>query len=74
MSEWISVKDRIPELGKDNLPSRDVLVLDDDGQMYVGYPTIYKWMIQETGCGCCSITPNIIKWMELPETPIKDKE
>ncbi len=73
--EWISVKDKVPELqfngmGIQDWPSEDVLVLCKDSQMYVAYYTIYgQWTVQETGCGCCADYVHPTHWMPLPEIP-----
>lgn len=72
MSEWISVKDRLPELRDDQYPSKDVLVVvnDEHKSMYVAYYTTYgEWEVQETGCGCCSKDIKPTHWMSLPKPP-----
>lgn len=77
MSEWISVKDRLPSLQAPDekgisRPSDDVLIVLDDefNSMYVGYYTKSGiWNVQETGCGCCSGDVCPTHWMPLPEPP-----
>lgn len=79
--EWISVKDRLPEIVNKNNTSSDVLILDGS-TMYVAslkfYPSSefrkndeYYWHENSTGCGCGyeSLSPEY--WMPLP-TPPKD--
>ncbi len=85
MSEWISVEERVPEVSQDHASnSEDVLILDNDGRMYVGHMTFYsatgyrtqsetKWSANETGCGCCSENLHPTHWMNLPKLP-EDKE
>jgi hypothetical protein len=86
MIEWIKVEDRLPEI-KDkskNSESKDVLILDSDNTIYVGYLNYYPiegyrkkeeyiWRDRSTGCGCCSTNLTPTHWMTLPELP-KDVE
>jgi hypothetical protein len=83
MTEWISVKDRLPEIRdktRSSSESQKVLILDSCGDMYVGYLNFYgisgnrkeecySWYENSTGCGCCSENINATHWMSLPKPP-----
>jgi hypothetical protein len=80
MSEWISVKERLPVLGVDergvrNLPSEEVLIHVPSNEIFVvGYLTIYGWREWVgTACGCCASVDDldllITHWMPLPLPP-----
>ena len=77
MSEWIAVKERLPDLrisdkGVLEWPSEDVLVVvnDEHKSMYVSYYKLNKtWDVQETGCGCCSKSIEVTFWQPLPPPP-----
>ena len=67
MSEWISVKDRLPELtlGLDNTCSEWVLICKSNGRMGVARWTIKsKWYLY-FGPEARYVT----HWMPLPEAP-----
>lgn len=67
--EWISVKDRLPEL--------DTFILSTDGEIVA--TTIRQisdqddeetWNYFTSGCGCCdSDMKNVTHWMPLPKPP-----
>lgn len=66
MNEWISVKDRLPEIH-----SPDVLAYDGKNQFISGRwgvgNTVY---FQTNNCGCCnSGMGEITHWMPLPKPP-----
>jgi Protein of unknown function (DUF551) len=64
MSEWISVKDRLPETGD------DVLVWLDHGCELASYLIPYGWQsefINWLEWAACRV--NITHWMPLPEAP-----
>lgn len=80
--EWISVKDRLPELKDKSIASEseDLLVLDSSGIIYVAYLNFYpisgyrtkesySWSDRSTGCGCCSEELTPTHWMPLPKPP-----
>lgn len=77
--EWISVEKELPKINEDK-PSDDVLVIDNDKNMYVAYLRFYcvtnyrkkeeyLWHERSTGCGCCSQDINVTHWMPLPNPP-----
>ena len=61
MSEWISVKDRLPDMG---VP---VLVWDKDGFAYVD--TYVKW-----GWAIALAENEVTHWMPLPEPPWEEND
>ncbi len=83
MSNWINVKDKLPDIKEHigvDIEYQDVLVLDSDQQMYVAYLTKrgisgfrtveqYSWEERSTGCGCCAKPLTPTHWMPLPELP-----
>ncbi len=80
MSEWIKCSERIPEIEYKNNTSKDVLIIDSDGPIYVAYLTYYPligyrlkeeylYTERSTGCGCCSERLNPTHWMPLPKPP-----
>lgn len=61
MSEWISVKDRLPDYAK------DVIVYDELGWVYPAYHTFAEcWRYSFTSKRC---SHKITHWMPLPEPP-----
>jgi len=77
--EWIRVKDKLPELYK-NDESDNVLVFTDDHGVLVAsmnfYPKggyrkedSYTWSEHATGCGCCGEYIEPTHWMRLPNPP-----
>lgn len=80
MSEWISVKDRLPSLNPDeslhiDRPSDEVLIhVPGKPEYIVGYLTTYGWSeYYGTSCGCCGdngpLQGAVTHWMPLPEPP-----
>lgn len=83
MDNWIHVKDKLPEPKKidgADIEYEDVLVVDRDGQMYVGYlqkwgisgyrtEEEYHWSERSTSCGCCAQDLKPTHWMPLPAPP-----
>jgi hypothetical protein len=79
--QWISVKERLPEVDEtQSSNSEDVLILDSDGTMYVGHMDFYPvagyrkeskvtWSENATGCGCCAEGLHPTHWMPLPKPP-----
>lgn len=73
MSEWISVKDRLPEYGK------DVLVCDCNSRNYISVWSLEKdtdggtnyW---EDCRGWWQSFDEVTHWMPLPEPPKEDVE
>lgn len=70
MSEWISVKDRLPEKGQ------DVLLLTDwfGGASFItiGYLGGTRWISYEIGRANVGI--HVTHWMPLPEPPEEETE
>lgn len=66
MTEWISVKDRLPE------PLTHVLVVGDDG-IFTAYRDVYEdftWQCYPIGSYASDgLVFGITHWMELPEKP-----
>ena len=66
-AEWISVKDKMPELDK------NVLVHNSDGCRVVclkEYSDGIEWHHQSDSCGCCNtFDTEVTHWMELPDGP-----
>jgi hypothetical protein len=79
MSEWISVKEKLPEIDPKGYSSENVLVYDSEGFLVACvnfYPArgcrkedLYTWSEQCTGCGCCARSLNPTHWMPLPVPP-----
>lgn len=78
---WISIEKELPKIKEDEI-SDDVLVIDDDKNMYVAYLKFYPvtnyrkkeeyfWHERSTGCGCCSCDIEVTHWMPLPRLPDK---
>ena len=76
--KWISVE--TPPKLNDSNESEGVLVIENDGDMFVahlnyypvsGYRTeeSYSWSENSTGCGCCGRHLEPTHWMQLPEKP-----
>lgn len=68
MTEWISVKDRLPEFNV------RILAIDVDGDIYavvyVNDPNYeHYFAIVSSGCGCCDTSVEATHWMPLPEPP-----
>ena len=65
---WISVKDRLPEIKK------KILLLTDEGVIEgslngIGKGWNFLWL-KAHGCGCCGEdNPEVTHWMPLPESP-----
>lgn len=75
--QWISVKDKLPEINADD-SSDEVLVLLESQKVYVAvlifYPSVgyrkqedYSWSEMSTGCGCCCKRLVPTHWMEIPK-------
>ena len=64
MSEWISVKDRLPET------EREILIYTDCEYIYMArmYEDGEAWPVSN-GCGCCGYKESFTHWMPLPEAP-----
>lgn len=88
MSEWIDVKkEKPPRVVKDNKDESNyvlyyVLVVDEQGDMYVANMTHYPisdhrkkeeyfWAENTTGCGCCLQNLAVTHWMPLPLAPLQ---
>jgi hypothetical protein len=71
MSEWISVKDRLPPCGK------EILVWNKEHRTYVAFAWECDYTgktfvtLKSSGCGCCDadVGENYY-WMPLPKPPI----
>lgn len=66
MSEWISVKDRLPDVPKDDYMSDYVLAYDKNAGIWVAF-------FCSSGYWCeareCVSFENVTHWMPLPEPP-----
>lgn len=77
MSEWISVKDRLPEISEHGY-SEDVLLLSSVGRMEISNIQKVKRLVKWRGIESVIETENgtpieyFTHWMPLPEAP-KDK-
>ena len=60
MSEWISVKDRLPE------PLEDVLTIDNNGNIFISWLWLKKFRDR---CFASDTRGDITHWMPLPEPP-----
>lgn len=68
MSEWIRAEEALPET------HAAVAMLTEDQTVYAGHfdpgdVLCLGWVVNETGCGCCSYTPKVTHWFLLPEPP-----
>lgn len=61
MSEWISVKDRLPEEGE------DVLIIEEDGCIDVGH--MLRWKGKSDWNSHLFFEPKVTYWMPIPEPP-----
>jgi hypothetical protein len=67
-SEWISVKDRLPEIN--NRMSEDVLILDEYGQMSVKpFEIVNNKIVVDWGEAGTRPLSNFTHWMPLPAAP-----
>lgn len=63
MSDWIKVKDRVPELSEHNFPSKNVFVFDAaHKQVRIGY---YHQGKMHISCDHCSENSKITHWKEI---------
>jgi hypothetical protein len=73
MSEWISVKDRLPELEEENgapRPSKKILLIVPEWGIILGWRNYKGWSdCHGTACGCCSEDFEPTHWIPLPELP-----
>lgn len=67
-SQWIDVKDALPELGE------DVVIMDEDGNCKVAHRTAQTWGIKDMdfafsdSIGECCYHPDIVKcWIYIPK-------
>ena len=71
--DWISVKDRLPEIDKEHHCSKDVIVLFNDGGM--GFSALEENIFGQTWFECERMMPDgesyytVTHWMPLPEPP-----
>jgi len=66
--QWISVEDRLPEIG--NRRSKDVLILDEYGEMSVEpFEIINNEIVVEWGEAGARPLSDFTHWMPLPEPP-----
>lgn len=75
MNRWISVKEKLRDLGNQNAPycwSKNVLCALTDNTIHIlSIITSRDWINFEGGY---SVTKeNVTHWMELPDAPNKDK-
>ena len=70
MSEWISVKDRLPE------DASDVLILSKEKESCVGYyrSSDNEWVMYNPCCSFHMELHGVTHWMPLPEPPKDAKE
>ena len=72
MSEWISVKDRMPE---QTYPAQKVLFITKTGGHFIG--CYYKGTAYDRFNGwysMCVRIDNVTHWMHLPEPPEEEKK
>ncbi len=68
MSEWISVKDRLPEIN--NRMSEDVLMLDEYGKMSVkSFEIVNNEIVVDWGEAGTRPLSDFTHWMPLPKPP-----
>lgn len=63
MTEWISVKNSLPEI------NTLVLLLEEGERPDVGLWDGNTWVLISSGCGCCDKCGPVFYWMPLPEKP-----
>lgn len=73
MSEWISVKDKLPE------KQQSVIVVTTDGNsIYVAWIEEFgmedKPIWQYSWCCGCYVSGNVTHWMQLPSLPKDNKQ
>ncbi len=74
MSEWISIKDRLPKL-RQTILSTDGEVVAVTAYLYNDHTDSFFWKYFSSGCGCCDTDmQDVTHWMELPKPPKKYKE
>lgn len=74
--KWISVKDRLPKVDKDNLWTRSVLAFGNDKYDVKNRRWIAIYCPQDNeweSVDCCRHTLIVTHWNELPDEP-KDTE
>lgn len=75
MPQWISVEDRLPPYEWENkalMATEEVLVINEDGQMFVGYFKVWKYegsYMFDDG----SDHDDITHWLPLPKPPEEDE-
>lgn len=67
---WISVEDELPPTSDRDDESEDCLIVDEDGDMNVGY---YNKM-DKTWFSCDGYILGVTHWMPLPQPPKKGGE
>jgi hypothetical protein len=68
--EWISVKDKLPEL-KSAILSTDGDIVAVTIYEYNDCIKSYCWSYFSSGCGCCDTDMNnVTHWMPLPSLPL----
>lgn len=82
MSKWISVKDQLPVVDK-NDSSEIQLIYDPNFGVMTGFFVLHRaggrrkedkivWCEVGTGCGCCCEKLSVTHWMPLPERPTEE--
>jgi len=74
MMDWISVDDRLPEIGSHVLSCCKRLdgcwEITRTQFLYNEYISSHFWNYFSSGCGCCDADmKNVTHWMPLPEPP-----